>query len=92
MQVRARTLTATLSLALLAAACGGETVVASREGTTSSSATGVASGPGSSSGSPTSATEIPEILEFEAPLLGGGTFRGADHAGKDVAFWFWAPW
>jgi hypothetical protein len=35
---------------------------------------------------------VVELLDFEAPLLGGGTFRGADLAGKDVAFWFWAPW
>jgi hypothetical protein len=34
----------------------------------------------------------PDILDFEYPLLGGGTIRGADLAGKDVAFWFWAPW
>ena len=34
----------------------------------------------------------PEVLDFEAPLLDGGTLRGADLAGKDVAFWFWAPW
>lgn len=33
-----------------------------------------------------------EVLAFEAPLLDGGTFRGDDLAGKDVAFWFWAPW
>ena len=33
-----------------------------------------------------------EVLAFEAPLLDGGTFRGEDLAGKDVAFWFWAPW
>ena len=40
----------------------------------------------------TSGPAVVELLDFEAPLLGGGTFRGADLAGKDVAFWFWAPW
>ena len=40
----------------------------------------------------TSGPAVPAILDFEAPLLDGGTFRGADLAGKDVAFWFWAPW
>ena len=38
------------------------------------------------------ASGSPEVLDFEAPLLGGGTIRGADLAGQDVAFWFWAPW
>ncbi len=49
---------------------------------------------------PTSVSTVPEpdgaasveLLDFEAPLLAGGTFRGEDLAGKDVAFWFWAPW
>jgi hypothetical protein len=36
--------------------------------------------------------EIPEELRFRAPLLAGGTFRGAEYAGRDVAVWFWAPW
>jgi hypothetical protein len=35
---------------------------------------------------------VPAVLDFEAPLLDGGTLRGADLTGKDVAFWFWAPW
>jgi hypothetical protein len=34
----------------------------------------------------------PSVLDFDAPLLDGGTFHGASLAGKDVAFWFWAPW
>ena len=32
------------------------------------------------------------VLAFSAPRLGGGTIEGADFAGRDVAFWFWAPW
>lgn len=88
MQVRTRNAVALVALALVAASCGGETV-ASQEGTTSSSATSVATEPGTSSAA---TATIPEILEFEAPLLDGGTFRGVDLAGKDVAFWFWAPW
>jgi hypothetical protein len=35
---------------------------------------------------------IPEILDFEARLVGGGTIRGAELAGAPVAVWFWAPW
>ena len=88
MQVRARTAVAVIALAMVAAACGSEAGVPSQEGT-SSSAAPVATEPGSSSAP---AATIPEILEFEAPLLDGGTFRGVDLAGKDVAFWFWAPW
>lgn len=90
MQVRPRTAAALLALTLVAAACGADTVDPPREQTTSSGPLPSATGPGSSSAAPAAA--IPEILEFEAPLLDGGTFRGADYAGKDVAFWFWAPW
>ena len=32
------------------------------------------------------------VLRFTAPRLGGGTIAGEDFAGRDVAFWFWAPW
>ena len=32
------------------------------------------------------------VLRFTAPRLGGGTIDGEDFAGRDVAFWFWAPW
>jgi len=35
---------------------------------------------------------VPEILDFEAPLVGGGTLRAAELAGSPVAIWFWAPW
>ena len=34
---------------------------------------------------------VPELLQFTAPLLGGGEFIGADRAGRATAFWFWAP-
>ena len=42
--------------------------------------------------SPASSTEAPEELRFEAPLLSGGTVRGASFAGADLVIWFWAPW
>jgi len=35
---------------------------------------------------------VPALLDFTAPAVGGGTVEGADHAGKPVALWFWAPW
>jgi hypothetical protein len=50
--------------------------------------TSAAGGPPATSGSP----GVTELLDFTAPVLGGGTLRGADYAGKDVAIWFWAPW
>jgi hypothetical protein len=54
--------------------------------------------PAAGSGTPTSPpaiSEAPEpakVLRFEAPNLAGGVIRGVEHAGKDVALWFWAPW
>jgi hypothetical protein len=35
---------------------------------------------------------VPTILDFSAPALDGGTVRGADFVGTDLAIWFWAPW
>ncbi|MEX2440418.1 MAG: hypothetical protein WD739_11185 [Actinomycetota bacterium] len=36
--------------------------------------------------------KVPQVLDFSAPQLGGGTVEGASFAGRDVAIWFWAPW
>jgi len=47
-------------------------------------------GPGGDEGA--SDAPVPEILDFEAPLVGGGTLEGAELAGAPVAVWFWAPW
>ena len=54
----------------------------------SQAGTSGADGPPATSGSP----GVAELLDFTAPVLGGGTLRGADYTGKDVAIWFWAPW
>ena len=43
-------------------------------------------------GSPGGPAAVPEILDFRAPLVGGGTFDAAELAGTPVAIWFWAPW
>ena len=37
------------------------------------------------------AAAVPELLQFTAPLVGGGEFVGSDYAGRATAFWFWAP-
>ena len=37
------------------------------------------------------AAQVPEVLAFEVALIGGGMPHGADLAGEDVLFWFWAP-
>jgi hypothetical protein len=34
---------------------------------------------------------VPQILDWEATLIGGGAINGADLAGQDTLFWFWAP-
>lgn len=47
--------------------------------------------PADSTTTPSPAAEVPEILSFTAPLLGGGTFDGAAYAGAPLALWFWAP-
>lgn len=33
----------------------------------------------------------PEILQFTAPLVGGGEIDAATLGGKATVFWFWAP-
>lgn len=35
---------------------------------------------------------VPAVLEFEAPLLGGGEFDARTYAGQPLALWFWAPY
>jgi thiol-disulfide isomerase/thioredoxin len=38
------------------------------------------------------APAVPEVLDFTAATVDGGTFAGADLAGRPAVFWFWAPW
>jgi hypothetical protein len=65
-----------LAVVLLAAGCSSTIDTAATTAPSSSQASGA----------------IPEVLDFTAPRLGGGTVEGADYAGKDTAIWFWAPW
>jgi hypothetical protein len=34
---------------------------------------------------------VPSLLQFTAPLIGGGEIVGDELAGKPTAFWFWSP-
>ncbi len=34
---------------------------------------------------------VPALLQFTAPLVGGGELVGDELAGKPTAFWFWSP-
>jgi|TARA_Y100000031_G_C8175889_1_gene364086 hypothetical protein len=70
--------TCLLVVVCLAAACG-ETEVAAPPTTTASPTTTAPD------------QEFPEVLDFTATLSDGTTFVGADLAGRDVLFWFWAP-
>lgn len=49
-------------------------------------------GPAGEEATPDERVEVPEILAFTAPAVGGGEVDGADAAGHPVALWFWAPW
>jgi|TARA_B110000263_G_scaffold147914_1_gene128300 cytochrome oxidase Cu insertion factor (SCO1/SenC/PrrC family) len=66
-----------LVVVCLAGACGGTEVVAPP-----TTAPPTATAPSS---------VVPEVLDFTATLSDGTTFVGADLAGRDVLFWFWAP-
>jgi hypothetical protein len=70
---------------LLVAACGSSDRTADQAGAPTAS---VAAGTAADAAA---ATEVPEILRFQAPLVGGGTYDGAAAAGKVTAYWFWAP-
>lgn len=92
-------------LGLGVAACGDEGTAGSAGSDTTASATvatattepattagSVSTDP--STGAPASSaapTVVPEVLQFSAPLVGGGTFDGAAVAGTPLALWFWAP-
>ncbi len=75
--------------ALAGVACGGGG--ASEPGAESAP---VATQSGESAGdSASEATDgsVPTLLQFTAPLVGGGEFVGDRFADKPTAFWFWAP-
>ena len=78
----------------VATACGGgqaTTLPTSATATSLTIATTSPAGTAPPTTTTSSAAVVPVLLDFEAPLVGGGTIRGADLAGQDTLFWFWAP-
>ena len=70
------------------AACGG----GAGDATGSAAATADASMPPATASDTSASPIVADVLDFEAPLLSGGSLDGETLAGRDVAFWFWAPW
>ena len=100
---RSTGLVAGLVLALVASACtsgepdpsaraSGDRVSSTPPATQGPSTVGGAGDGGEGKDATTEPVVVPEILDFEAPLVGGGTLKGAELAGAPVAVWFWAPW
>ncbi len=80
------------------AACGGTSSTASETIPPAGAASDPTSAPDlAASGSTVDAVattgpvNVPELLQFTAPLVGGGEFKGSERAGQATAFWFWAP-
>jgi len=86
---------ATLGLALAAASvvgCGSGNDAAN-EGTTERAVSAAPTQAASPTPAAPSATDaaVPEIMNFRAPLVGGGELDSAELAGAPVVYWFWAP-
>lgn len=94
-------------VAALVASCGGggtdgasgatgrSTVITAAAGTTGipdTPAPADPSSPATEAPADSSVAPVPEALDFTAGLVGGGEFTGAQLAGNDTVFWFWAPW
>jgi hypothetical protein len=81
-----------VALAAALVGCSGSNATTTTPQDTPSSAqpdTEDAPGDGDRSAQP---VRVPEELRFTADTVGGGRFVGEDHAGEDLALWFWAPW
>ncbi len=81
-----------LFLVVFGSACASSVAPDATGGIGSPAASGSTSGSPQPSASPGEPAAVPEILDFRAPLVGGGTFDAAELAGTPVAIWFWAPW
>jgi hypothetical protein len=87
---RRHEIVAVVLLLMAAAACSNASVP--MQGSMVPTSSGGPNGPKPTKTTASPGVEVPELLDFEATLIDGGTFHGVDVAGKDVAFWFWAPW
>lgn len=79
---------------VLAGACGGGPAAdgpAQGDGAAAAPATSSTSSMGGGAAGSASG-ESATVLDFTAPLVGGGTFDGRASAGRDLAVWFWSPW
>jgi len=77
------------AVTLLFAACGGDS---SGDSAASIPAAAPADVNGDTADTDTdSAAVVPELLQFTAPLVGGGAIDATALAGKPTVFWFWAP-
>jgi hypothetical protein len=83
----ARAVASAVVLALAAGACS------AGAGETTASSPPISTVPPSADASPGGdSAPVPEVLDFTAQRLGGGTIEGAQYAGSPLAIWFWAPW
>jgi thiol-disulfide isomerase/thioredoxin len=96
--MRGRVSALCVALALALTACGGEQpTTGTTPQTTASqpSASGAAPSPTMTEGTSSPdvpAGTVPEVLDFTAQTVDGGTFDGSTLAGTPVVVWFWAPW
>jgi thiol-disulfide isomerase/thioredoxin len=81
--------------ALALTACGGEQPTTETAPAITTSQPSAAPTPAMTDGtSPPDRPEgtVPEVLDFTAQTVDGGTFDGSSLAGTPAVVWFWAPW
>lgn len=80
-----------LAAGLALAACGGSDDAAPAEPAPTEAPAAADDAGDAGEEAPASASDAPEILQFSADLVGGGTLDASTLAGTPTAFWFWAP-
>ena len=95
MSARHAALAAACTLGLVTSACGdsptGEAADAPATTVDTTVDTAAGSAAGAASDTPDGSGTAIELLDFTAPLVGGGTFDGAAYGERPVVLWFWAP-
>ena len=83
-----RIATAAVALGLTVAACG-----AGDDADDSAAAVETVAPPvdAGSEASSAGTDAVPALMQFSAPLVGGGSLDAATLANKPTAFWFWSP-